>query len=55
MMPVMKTTLVAAPATIDPDWHSGLVLNLTKVFALEKTKHRFGPVRRVGPEGLTIP
>ncbi len=51
---LLKTTLLAAPATIDSDWHSGLVLNLTKVFALEKTKHRL--VRhQVGPEGFTIP
>ncbi len=55
LMPVMKTGFLATPVTIDSDWHSGLVLNLTQVFALEKTKQRFGPMRRVGPEGFTIP
>ena len=54
LIPVMKTTLVAAPVTIESDWHSGLVLNLTRVFALEKTKHRL-VMRRVGPEGFTLP
>ncbi len=52
-MAIMKTTLMAAPVTIDSDWHSGLVLNLTKVFALEKTKHRL-VMRRVGPDGFTL-
>ncbi len=54
LIPVMKTTLVAAPVTFESDWHSGLVLNLTRVFALEQTKHRL-VMRRVGPEGFTLP
>ncbi len=52
LIPIMKTTLMATPVTIDSDWHSGLVLNLTRVFALDKTKHRL-VMRRVGPEGFT--
>ena len=55
LVPIMKTRLMAAPVTVDSDWHSGLVLNLTRVFALEKTKQRFGPMLRVGPEGFTVP